>query len=88
MDELQQRAAKLMQLEELKEFRNQVRVEENPVKRNDRTAIRNGQGKDFEAPKFSKYTTLNTRRARILEEALNVELIPPPCKFPSHPRAD
>jgi len=39
-------------------------------------------------PKFSKYTPLNTGRARILEEALSVELIPAPWKFPSSPNVN
>jgi len=36
MDELWQRVTKFMQLEELKEFINQLRAEENPARRNDR----------------------------------------------------
>jgi len=35
-DELQQRTAKFKQLDELKEFKNKVRAEENPTKKNDR----------------------------------------------------
>jgi len=35
-----------------------------------------------------KYTSLNTGRAHILEEALSTELITTPCMFPSPPRAN
>jgi len=50
-----------------------------------------GSKKPREGPrtlKFAHYTSLNTKRVWILEEALNIELILVPRKIPSSPNAD
>jgi len=39
MDELRQRAAKFMQLEELKDFQSHFRAKENPVQKNENAII-------------------------------------------------
>jgi len=74
-----------MQLEELKEFKNHVRAEENLPRKNDRDhdmhRSREGPGNS----KFAKYTPLNTGQVHILEEALSTELILTPHKFPLLP---
>jgi len=88
MDGLHQRAAKFMKLDELKEFRSQVRAEENLAKKNDRDWNMQRSKEGPRPSKFSKYIPLNTGRSRILEEVLSVELIPAPRKFPSPPLAD
>jgi len=88
MDELRERAAQFMHVEELREFKAQARVEQNHGRRNDRDR---NPPKIREPPRpsrFAKYTPLNTGRARILEEALSTELITAPRKFPSPPRSN
>jgi len=78
MDELRQRAAQYMHVEDLREFKAHARADQGHEKRNDRD--RNPQ-KVREPPRpsrFTKYTPLNMGRARILEEALSTELIPAP----------
>jgi len=90
LDELRKRAAKYMQLEELREFRNQARAEADgerkeekdrqgrPMQKNDRR--RENRDRPI---RFSRYTPLTTERGRILDEALSAELIPPPRKVAS-----
>jgi len=89
MDELRQRVAKFMQLEELKEFRHQVRMEEaKQPKPNERVHVKTGplmHRDDSRIPKFSHYTPLNADQTRILEEALNADIIPTPRKILSPP---
>ncbi|XP_068484963.1 uncharacterized protein [Phaseolus vulgaris] len=95
LDELRKRAAKYMQLEELREFRNQARAEAGgerkeekdrqvrPIQRTDR------RWENRDRPiRFSRYTPLTAERGRILDEALNAELIPPPRKVASPNNAD
>jgi len=88
MEELSQRAAQFMHVEELQEFKTHTRADQAQARQNDRD--RNPQkAREFPLPsRFAKYTPLNAGRARILEEALSTELIPAPRKFPSPPRAD
>ncbi|XP_068486851.1 uncharacterized protein [Phaseolus vulgaris] len=96
LEELRKRAAKHMQLEELREFRNQARVEAGgerskeekdcqarPNQRNDRR--RDNRDRPI---RFSRYTSLTTERGIFLDEALNAELIPPPRKVASPSNAD
>jgi len=91
MDELRQRATKFMQLEELKEFRHQVRSEETKTGRtSDVGQVKPVPSKSrdiLRIPKFTHYTPLNVNRARILEEALNAEIIVPRM-ISSLPNAD
>ena len=75
LDELRKRAAKYMQLEELREFRNQARAEAGgerkeekdrqgrPMQKNDRR--RENRDRPI---RFSRYTPLTTQRGRILDE--------------------
>jgi len=75
-----------MQLNELKEFRNQARAEasgEKSKEEKDRqgpSSHRGDRRRDNRGSRFSKYTPLTIEKGRILDEALNVELIPPPRK--------
>jgi len=94
--ELRKRAAMYMQLEELREFRNQARAEaggEKNKEEKDRQG-RSGQRNDRRQEnrdrpiRFSRYTPLTTERGRILDEALNAELIPPPRKVANPNNAD
>jgi len=54
-----------MQLEELHVYRSQIGTEK-------------GKEKDKHGPPLSHYTLFNAEGSQILEEALNVELIPTP----------
>ncbi|XP_068492279.1 uncharacterized protein [Phaseolus vulgaris] len=95
LDELRKRAAKYMQLEELREFRNQARAEAGgerkeekdrqarPIQKTDRR--RENRDRPI---RFSRHTPLTAERGRILDEALNAELIPPPRKVASPNNAD
>jgi len=96
LDELRKRAAKYMQLEELREFCNQARAEaigEKNKEQKDRQG-RSGQRGDRcrdnrDRPiRFLWYTPLTAERGRILDEALNIELIPPPRKVACPNNAD
>ena len=96
LDELRKRATKYMQLEELREFRNQAHAEAGGEKnkeekdRQGRSSQRNDRRRENrDRPiRFSRYTHLTTERGRILDEALNAELIPPPRKVASSNNAD
>ena len=94
LDELRKRIAKYMQLEELREFHNQAQKEANGQKgkekkeRQVRSANREDRRRDNRGSGFSRYTHLTTERGRILNETLNVELIPPPRKASSPDNAD
>ena len=90
---IRRRAAKFMQLEELREFRNSARAEASGEKKEDRERqgrSRTGrdQKRDNRGPHFSRYTPLNADRSKILQEALSVELIPPPRRALSPENAD
>ncbi|XP_068466727.1 uncharacterized protein [Phaseolus vulgaris] len=91
LDELRRRAAKFMQMEELRDFKNQARMDvKNEKKTNEREA--GYQSRRFrEEPrgrKFQQYTPLSTTRTRILQEAMATEVIPPPMKARTPDRAD
>ena len=94
LDELKKRAAKYMQLEELRDFRNQARAEANSEKgkeekeRQGRSANRGDKRRDNLGSQFSRYTPLMAERGRILDEALNAKLIPPLNKASSPENAD
>ncbi|XP_068475113.1 uncharacterized protein [Phaseolus vulgaris] len=85
LDDLRRRAVKFMQLEELREFRNNARAEANGEKKEDRkrqgrSRAGRDQKRDNRGSRFSCYTPLNADRSKILQEALSAELIPPPRK--------
>ncbi|XP_068467089.1 uncharacterized protein [Phaseolus vulgaris] len=96
LDELRKRAAKYMQLEKLREFRDQARVEDGGEKnkkekdRQGRLSQRNDRRRDNRdrSIRFSRYTPLTTERGRILDKAFNAELIPPPRKVAIPNNAD
>ncbi|XP_068483271.1 uncharacterized protein [Phaseolus vulgaris] len=90
LDELRQRASKFMQMEELREFRNQVRVDggEKRVTEREHPPVARRAREEFRARKFQQYTPLNTNRARILQEAMAAEIIPSPRKARTPERAD
>jgi len=96
LDELRKRAIKYMQLEELREFCNQARAEAGGKRnkeekdRQARPSQRNDRRRDNrDRPiRFSRYTPLTTERGRILDEALNAKLIPPPRKVANPNNAD
>jgi len=83
-----------MQLEELREFRNQARAEASREKKEykDRQGKsgfgREDSRKDNRGPRFSWYTPLNADREKILQEALSAELMPPPRRALSPDNAD
>lgn len=64
-----------MQLEELHVYRSQIGTEK-------------GKEKDKHGPPLSHYTLFNAEGSQILEEALNVELIPTPWKVPTSRNVD
>jgi len=71
LNELTRRAAKFMQLEELREFRNQVGVEARGYKGKEKEKeLQNrpvvGRGdKHMDNHRFTRYTSLNAERGRI-----------------------
>jgi len=79
LDELRMRATKFMQMEELKEFRNTTRREtldrKQPEKDRATTCRPGSRFREQRQPKYHRYTPLISNRARILEEALNADLI-------------
>ena len=79
LDELRRRAAKFMQLKEMREFRIRESGEEGKSKGQADTTSLVGQ-REARTPRFSSYTPLNTNIGRILEEALNANLLPIPNK--------
>jgi len=95
-EELRKRAAKYMQLEELREFRNQARAEATGEKNKEekdpqgRSGQRGDKRRDNrdQPIRLSRYTPLTAERGRILDEALNAELIPPARKVVSPNNAD
>ena len=83
-----------MQLEELKEFRNQARAEASEKKRKEekerhgRSTNWGDRRRDNRGSQFSRYTLLTAERERILDEALSAELIPLPRKTSSLKNVD
>ena len=92
LDELRTRATKFMQMEELNEFRNTTQSDTREKKYIDRERVLaprpDSRFKDFRQPKYNRYTPLVSNRARILEEALNADLIATPQRVPTPPKAD
>jgi len=85
MDDLCRRATQFMQVEELRQF---IRVEHNQGGRNNRT-LNPPRFRDMPSVRrFTRYTPLNTGRARILDEALNANLITEPRRCISPHNAD
>jgi len=90
LDELRQRASNFMQMEELREFRNQARTyggEKMIIERESEHFFKRAK-EEFRSRKFQQYTPLNTNRTRILQEAMAAEIIPPQRKARTPERAD
>jgi len=83
-----------MQFEELREFRSQARAETNDEKKDEKERQgRSGSGRGDprrgnRGLRFSRYTPLNADRGKILQEAFNAELMPPPRRALSPDGAD
>ena len=82
LDELQTKATKFMQMEELKKFRSTTRSNAQEKRHHDRERMLaprpSNRFKDSRQPIYSRNTPLMSYRARILEEALNTDLITAP----------
>jgi len=90
LDEWRQRASKFMQMEKLREFRNQARTDGGDKKI---VEIEGGhfvkkEKEEFQSRKFQQYTPLNTNITRILQEAMAAEIIPAPRKAKTPERAN
>ncbi|XP_027349259.1 uncharacterized protein LOC113860904 [Abrus precatorius] len=98
LDELRNRAAKYMQMEELSEYRSQVRMDQGSNSKDieGKEAFKarrgNDRGNELERPprrpKYPSYTTLNTNQARILDQALATEILRMPRRANTPHRAD
>lgn len=88
LDELRQRAKKFIEVEEFRDYHNHVQAEndedkgkkkdkEKEKERNDRHTLERGDKyKKNRKPRFYSYNPLNTDREKIMDEALNTNLIP------------
>ncbi|XP_014503111.1 uncharacterized protein LOC106763429 [Vigna radiata var. radiata] len=95
MEELRQRAVNEARVENMKQHyrkeMQEVRVDKSEGKRIERQGNRqNGQkGRDGpKGPRFQQYTSLNTPRTRILQEALSAQIMQTPLRRPTPPGAD
>jgi len=91
MEEMRERAAKFIQMEDMQEFRVKKREKEDaamakPVApRPNKPLSRSSEKKPL---KFTTYTPLAVPRARILQEAFSAESLPAARKKPPPPDAD
>jgi len=71
-----------MQLKELCEYQNQVRVDtEGEKEKNSRPSLdRKDKYRESRGPRFTRYTSLNANREKIMNEALKVDFLPTPQK--------
>jgi len=92
LDELRRRAAKFVLLEELREFRNEVRADSQPEKMRTKDkptpSHQFAKPKEIRMPRFLHYTPLNANRSKILEEALHADLMPTPRRVATPRNAD
>ncbi|XP_017428782.1 uncharacterized protein LOC108336846 [Vigna angularis] len=85
VDELQDRATKFIRIEEMRAVKKRQHKHNTSVlsqeKKEDVHPKRTEKGRKFKdcpkGPRFERYTQLNAPRARILEEALSADLLPP-----------
>ncbi|XP_020236319.1 uncharacterized protein LOC109815914 [Cajanus cajan] len=95
LDDLRQRATKYMQMEELVEFRSQIRPDlflgkKESDKEPPRSRPRDvpDREKNNRGPRYMQYTPLNTSRAKVLEQALATEVMAVPRRAMTPPHAD
>ncbi|XP_014499257.1 uncharacterized protein LOC106760322 [Vigna radiata var. radiata] len=95
MEELRQRATDETRVENMKQqYQKEVqeaRADKTDGKRTKGQANRQNGQKGREGPRgprFQQYTTLNTPRVRILQEALNTQIMQTPLRRPTPPGAD
>jgi len=95
LDELRRRAAKFMQLEELREFYNQARAEASGEKEKEEkehqcrsVSDRGDKCIDNQGELVDKVYPLTTDKGRILDKVLSAKLIPPPRKAASPDNVD
>ncbi|XP_027911682.1 uncharacterized protein LOC114170403 [Vigna unguiculata] len=93
MEEMRERAAKFIQMEDMQEFRVKKREKEDaaltkpPVSRPSKPVTRPTERR-VPPPKFTTYTPLAVPRARILQEAFSADSLPAIRKKPPPPDAD
>ncbi|XP_052732417.1 uncharacterized protein LOC128196215 [Vigna angularis] len=78
MDELQEREAEFIRIEDIRQSRKKQQQETSGGNNKEGKRSFNGdppQKDPMCLPRFNHYTTLNAPRAKVLEEALNVELL-------------
>ncbi|XP_017429290.1 UTP:RNA uridylyltransferase 1 [Vigna angularis] len=92
LNELRQRAAEYIRLEEARELIGNMRAENSPTDKKAHDQYRHHKSlprlKEIRQPRFNQYTQLNVTRLRALEEALNADLIQKPRKLATSPNAD
>jgi len=85
MEEMRERAAKFIQMEDMQEFRVKKREKEDAAPRPSKPLARPSERK---VPKFTTYTPLAVPRAKILQEAFSTDSLPVARKKPPPPDAD
>lgn len=80
MDELRRRVAQFMQVEDMRDFRKQIRTKSSSVEMKVVDEKLSSGKERLKGPRFSNYTSLSVLQAKILEEALNVDLLLTPRK--------
>ncbi|XP_027368320.1 uncharacterized protein LOC113874282 [Abrus precatorius] len=98
LDKLRSQAAKYMQMEELSKYQNRIRMDQGSNSKNtdrreafkarQRNKRRNELERPPQGPKYPSYTTLNTNRSRVLDQALATEILRMPKRANTPPRAD
>jgi len=90
MEEMRERAAKFIRMEDMQEFRVKKREKEDAASqksapRPSKPLARPNEKKTY---KFTTYTPLAVSRAKILQEAFSADSLPPSRKKPPPPDAD
>jgi len=91
MEEMRERAAKFIQMEDMQEFQVKKREKEDAATAKPAAPQPNkplARPSEKKPPKFTTYTPLAVPRARILQEAFSVESLPAVRKKPPPPDAD